>query len=231
MVPGQRWLELGPGTGALSLGLLEQGVQYLGVDRSAAMLDVFRSRVGEHAASTALVCGDANDPWPSDDGSVDVVFCSRAIHHLRVEHAVSETLRVTQGRGAAFMLGRVCRPRDSVRSTMRARMRELLGTRGLTGLDHERTAGVIVDALEGKGWTRVAPCVAGRWSRFRTPAESIRDWEKGDGLAGLPVPPGAKASVLEELRVWASAHYGGLDEPMRQDEWYELAGARSALAG
>jgi len=230
--PDQRWLELGPGTGALSVGLIgQEGVRYVGVDRSAEMLDVFRSRVRENTASCRMVHGDANDLWPSDDGSVDVVFCSRAIHHIRTEHAVSETLRVSSGSGAAFIVGRVRRPRDSVKSTMRARMRDLLRARGFEGLDHDRTAAAILEALTGQGWHRVAPSVAGRWSRLRTPAESLHDWEKGDGLAGLPMPPGEKASILEDLRVWASGHYGGLDTPMRQDEWYELAGAESRVAG
>ena len=229
--PDQRWLELGPGTGALSVGLLGQGVRYTGVDRSTQMLDVFRRRIGEDTESCTLVHGDGNDRWPPDDGSVDVVFCSRAIHHIKTEHAVSETLRVASAGGARFIVGRVRRPRESVKSTMRAAMRELLRTRGLEGLDHDRTAGAILEALEAEGWRPVTASVAGRWSRLRTPAESLLDWEKGDGLAGLPLPPGEKASILEELRVWASGHYGGLDRPMRQDEWYELAGAESRVVG
>jgi ubiquinone/menaquinone biosynthesis C-methylase UbiE len=88
VAPGQCWLELGPGTGVLSAGILGQGVRYVGVDRSAEMLAVFRSRLGERTSSCTLIHGDGNDPWPADDGSVDVVFCSRVVHHLRTEHTV-----------------------------------------------------------------------------------------------------------------------------------------------
>jgi hypothetical protein len=45
------------------------------------------------------------------------------------------------------------------------------------------------------------------------------------------MPLAQKASILEELRAWANDRYGGLEQQVRQDEWYEVSGALSGRPG
>ncbi|MEL6892498.1 MAG: class I SAM-dependent methyltransferase [Actinomycetota bacterium] len=61
--PGGRVLELGAGTGRLALPIAVAGHPVVGVDASAAMLDVLRTRLAEQRATA---------PGPDGDGAIDV---------------------------------------------------------------------------------------------------------------------------------------------------------------
>jgi len=222
---GQCWLELGPGSGGLSLPLIRSGIAYVGLDRSSAMLDVFRRRLDGEELVADLRCGDANEPWPVPDDRIEVLFSARAVHHLDIDHVAREAVRVASPEGAWVVLGRISRPQTSVRSVMRHRMRELLEQRGYRGRDHRAHRDALIDALVRNGAKRFAPRTAASWSRRSAPADSLRDWEGKQGLAGLDVPDEAKASVLAELREWAAQRYGDVESPLQQEEFFELSGA------
>jgi ubiquinone/menaquinone biosynthesis C-methylase UbiE len=224
-VPGQCWLELGPGSGSLSLPLIRSGIAYVGLDQSRAMLDVFQRKLDGEELVADLRCGDANEPWPVPDDRIEVLFSARAVHHLDVDHVAREALRVASPKGAWVVLGRVTRPRGSVRSVMRRRMRELLQERGYRGRDHRAHRDALIDALVSDGAERLVSRTAATWTRLTPPEDSLRDWEGKQGLAGLDVPDEAKASVLAELRVWAAQHYGDVELPLQQEEFFELSGA------
>src|SRR5260370_28908880 len=55
---GARVLELGCGTGRLMVPLLDAGMQVVGVDREAAMLEVARERLAPYGERAELVEGD-----------------------------------------------------------------------------------------------------------------------------------------------------------------------------
>ncbi|HEX5724483.1 MAG TPA: class I SAM-dependent methyltransferase, partial [Longimicrobiaceae bacterium] len=99
-VAGQAWLEVGAGTGELILPLLRRGIRYAGFDSSPAMLEVFRAK----APRAELHLADGNARWPAADRSADVVFCSRALHHLEPGHAAAETRRVLRPPGGWLVL-------------------------------------------------------------------------------------------------------------------------------
>ncbi len=223
--PGQRWLELGPGTGALSLDLVRSRIAYVGVDSSEAMLSVFRDKLAQEGLSAELRVADANAPWPVPDGGIDVVFSARAVHHVAVKHAVDELARVASPEGVFLVLGRVKRPPDSVRAEMRARMRELLARRGYVGLDHRGHSSRIFEALESLGVRRIEPRIAARWTQPRSPADSLVDWRGKEGLAGLTLPGAVKDEILTELRAWATEQYGDPHAPLQQEESFEVSGA------
>lgn len=226
-VDGQRWLEVGAGTGGLSLPLLRLPIRYAGFDRSAPMLEVFRERAAAAGLAAELHVADGDARWPADDASVDVVFSARALHHLDPEHAAAETRRVLRG-GGWLVLGRVRRPPDSPKSLLRRQMRRLLEARGLTGRSHEARAGTVFAALERAGARRMEPRVAARWTASHRPADSIAAWEAKEGLAGIDVPAELKAGVLADLRAWALAEYGDLHQPLEQEEAFELDALRLA---
>jgi ubiquinone/menaquinone biosynthesis C-methylase UbiE len=223
---GQRWLEVGAGTGGLSLPLLRLPIRYTGFDRSAAMLDVFRERADAAGLAAELHVADGNGRWPAENASTDVVFSARALHHLDPEHAAAETRRVLRATGGWLVLGRVRRPPDSVKSVLRRQMRRTLEAQGFAGRSHEQRAGAVFGALERAGGLRMEPRVAARWSHPHRPADSIAAWEGKSGLAGIEIPAEAKARVLAELAAWAHAEYGDLHQPVEQEESFELDAVR-----
>jgi SAM-dependent methyltransferase len=223
---GQRWLEVGAGTGGLSLPLLRLPIRYTGFDRSAPMLEVFRERADAAGLAAELHVADGNARWPVDDASVDVIFSARALHHLDPEHAATETRRALRAPAGWLVLGRVRRPPQSPKSVLRRQMRRMLEARGLAGRSHEARAGAVFAALERAGGVRIEPRVAARWTGAHRPADSLASWEGKSGLAGIEVPADIKARVLDDLRGWALAEYGDLHRPLEQEESFELDAIR-----
>jgi ubiquinone/menaquinone biosynthesis C-methylase UbiE len=221
-VDGQRWLEVGAGTGGLSLPLLRLPIRYAGFDRSAAMLQVFRERADAAGLPAELHVADGNARWPAEDAGTDVVFSARALHHLDPGHAAAETRRVLRAPGGWLVLGRVRRPPDSPKSVLRRQMRRMLEAQGFAGRSHEARAGAVFAALEQAGGRRIEPRAAARWTGAHRPADSLASWEGKSGLAGIEVPAEIKARVLADLAAWALAEYGDLHQPLDQEESFEL---------
>jgi ubiquinone/menaquinone biosynthesis C-methylase UbiE len=229
-VDGQRGLEVGAGTGALTLPLLRLPIRYTGFDRSPAMLAVFRDRTEAEGLAAELHVADGNARWPAEDGGVDVVFSARALHHLDAAHAAAETRRVLRASGGWLVLGHVRRPPGSVKSVLRRRMRRMLEVHGFSPRSHEARAGAVFAALERAGGRRMEPRVAARWTHPHRPAESLAAWEEKAGLAGIEVPDEVKARLLADLRAWAAAEYGDLEHPRTQEEAFELDAIRVPIA-
>ncbi|MBW3570891.1 MAG: class I SAM-dependent methyltransferase [Gemmatimonadetes bacterium] len=225
-VEGQRWLEVGAGTGGLSLPLLRMPIRYTAFDRSPAMLQVFRERADAAGLAPELRVADGDARWPAEDAGTDVVFSARALHHLDPHHAAAETRRVLRTPGGWLVLGRVRRPPDSPKSVLRRQMRRMLEAQGFAGRSHQARADAVFAALEGAGGRRVQPRVAARWTGAHRPADSLAAWEGKNGLAGIEITAQVKARVLRDLRKWAQAEYGDLHRPLDQEEAFELEAIR-----
>jgi ubiquinone/menaquinone biosynthesis C-methylase UbiE len=219
---GDTLLEVGAGTGMLSLPLLRRPIRYVGLDLSPAMLAVFREKVEEAGLSAELLVADGNGRWPVEDGSVAAIFSARALHHVDVDHAAAETGRVLRPQGGWLILGRVRRPNDSVQPTLRRQMRKLLEGEGYSGRDHDAHTEALFSALEAIGGERVQSRVAARWTRRHAPLDSITAWQGKEGLAGHDIPEEVKERVLGRLRAWAEERYGNLEAPLEQEESFEL---------
>jgi ubiquinone/menaquinone biosynthesis C-methylase UbiE len=219
-------LEVGAGTGGLSLPLVRLAARYVGFDRSPAMLGVFRERVAAQRLAAELHVADGNERWPADDRSVQAVFSARALHHLGPMHVVDETRRVLRSPGGVLALGRVRRPPDSPKSVLRRMMRRALEAEGFPGRNHEGRAEEVFAALEAHGAERIPPVAAARWTAQHRPADSIASWQGKAGLAGVDVPEGVKARVLASVREAAATHFGDVDVPLTQEESFEIAAVR-----
>lgn len=219
---GETLLEIGAGTGILSLPLLDRPIRYIGFDQSDVMLSIFREKLQARSLRAELHAADGNERWPVEDRSVSVIFSSRALHHLEPEHVASEARRVVSSEGGWLILGRVRRPEDTVKSIVRRKMRQLLQEQGYDGRSHENGARALGRALENVGGEVQQPVVAARWTRLRAPSEWIANWERKSGLASRDIPDDLKQTILGELRGWAISEYGDLDEVVEQEEYFEL---------
>jgi ubiquinone/menaquinone biosynthesis C-methylase UbiE len=219
---GNTLLEIGPGTGMLSLPLIRQPIRYIGFDRSPAMLSAFREKVEKARLHAELLVADGNGRWPVEDGGVATIFSARALHHVDVGHAAAETRRVLRPEGGWLVLGRVLRPNDSVKSTLRRQMWKLLEEEGYSGRNHPAYAEALFSALEAIGGERAEPRVAARWTRRHAPLDSIAAWQGKEGLAGHDIPEEVKERVLGRLHAWAEERYGDPEALLEQEESFGL---------
>ena len=106
---GGTLLEIGPGTGMLSLPLIRRPIRYIGFDRSPAMLAVFHEKVEEARLRAELLAADGNGRWPVEDGSVAAIFSAleavggertqpRVVARWTRRHAPLDSIAAWQGK-------------------------------------------------------------------------------------------------------------------------------------
>lgn len=220
-------LEIGAGTGEIGVCLAQGCAEYVGIDQSNAMLEQFRLRLGEQPAAQ-LICSDANQRWPVKDGWAHIVFGSRVFHLLNASEVTKEVARVAHPAGATFLLGRVVRDENSVKSQMRSKMRKLMVDCGLTPRKSNRTRNDLLGQLNQLG-TMLEPTVAASWDSAARPNDSIRSWDGKDNMGGIIPPPADKRKVLEELSRWAIRQFGDPEAEIVTEEQYILEGVRLAI--
>ena len=95
--PGQRALEVGCGTGIFLEAAATTGAHIVALDLSTDLIVQARARVA-HAARVRLSLGNA-EQMPFRAGSFDVAYGSSILHHLNIDSALTEILRVLRPGG------------------------------------------------------------------------------------------------------------------------------------
>jgi SAM-dependent methyltransferase len=201
-------LEVGAGTGEIGAHLARLPVRYVGLDASAAMLDVFRARAAD--GSPSLIVADGDRPWPLPDGSATVVFASRVIHLLQPDHVVRETLRVCRPAGL-LILGRVVRDRDGIAERLRRRRLELLAAAGISARQGEAGTRRVIAGVVAHGGVSLGRQIVAAWISETTPAAVLADWESLARMGSVAVDAEIRDTILDTLRDWASTEFGDLD--------------------
>lgn len=108
-VAGGRALDLGCGTGVITLSLAERGFGVVGVDHSPDMLAVAEQKLERRGASGKhkLMTADVRDlPFASDE--FDCVTCQGLLHHLEdIRPCIAELARVLKP-GGFFYVSEPC---------------------------------------------------------------------------------------------------------------------------
>ncbi len=203
-------LELGAGTGEIGVCLERLPIRYVGLDASAAMLDLFRAKASPAAPS--LIVADCDRPWPLPDGSVSVVFASRVIHLLQPGHVARETMRVCRPAGL-LILGRVVRDREGVTERLRRQRLELMAAAGITARQGEAGTRRVLAEVVDRGGESLGRQFVAEWISETTPAAVIADWESLARMGSVVVDAATRGSILDALRDWARAEFGDLDRP------------------
>lgn len=197
--------ELGCGTGQIGGQLDKLMCQYHGIDLSEGMLQEFRDNHSN--INGVLAKSDGRDAWPVDDNTVKVIFASRALHWIHVDHIVQEANRVKENNQSYLLVGRIEGEKNSWEKQLRKRMHTLLRDKGLTPLDGQQHIKRLREALLVKGCEVVEPQTVSTWKTTRNLDRVIQDWRKKDGLAGTQPTKLVKDSILMDLQQWAEEHF------------------------
>ena len=104
-VRGQTVLDYGCGSGDNSVLVADHGAKVIGVDISPELIELAEKRMAIHGLNEAAEfrVGSAHE-LPLQDESVDVVFGMAILHHLDLQLASAEVLRVLKKGGRAIFL-------------------------------------------------------------------------------------------------------------------------------
>lgn len=216
---GDLVVELGAGTGEIGVQLARLPVQYVGLDASAAMLEMFRAKAAE--TSPSLVTADCDRGWPLPDGSATVVLASRVVHLLKPDHVVRETMRVCRTAGS-LIVGRVVRDRDGITERLRRQRLELLTAAGISARQGEDETRRVIDGCLALGGVSLGRQIVAEWTTETTPREIIAGWDTLSRMGSVPVDPVMRAEILAELRHWVRAEFGDLDRPEASPTCYAI---------
>ncbi len=213
--------ELGCGTGQIGSALDKLPSQYCGVDLSAGMLEEF----GNHHPDIqgTLTQADGREPWPIENNSVNLIFASRALHWIDVNHIVSEAFRVKDNNKAYLLVGRIEGSKNSWEKQLRKHMHKLLCDNGLTPLDGQKHIKILREALLAVGCEAIEPITVSTWHTKRDLKSVIQNWRGKDGLAGAQPSASLKNSILNELQEWAEGHFD-TPLPTRSERSYVIYG-------
>jgi ubiquinone/menaquinone biosynthesis C-methylase UbiE len=116
---GGKALDLGCGTGVLTVALARRGFDVVGVDHSPEMLELARRKLERNGLGAALETGDVR-ALRFDDGQFDCVTVQGLLHHLEeLGPCLRELDRVLKPDGA-FFVSEPCRDETPVKRLLRA---------------------------------------------------------------------------------------------------------------
>jgi SAM-dependent methyltransferase len=205
-------LEVGAGTGRISIPLLERGLDLIGCDLSAKML----SRLREKSASARIVQADAVQlPFPSL--SFDNVMTVHVLHLIPAwREALREFRRLLVPGGAYLNVRTWATAGVSLRDQIRGHWRRWLAAKGVQAdLPGVRSQEELVRELLSMGG-RVTEVEAVRYPVAFTLREELDRFGSRIYSDAWEIPDDIFEASMQELRAWVEREYGNLDEP-RED--------------
>jgi ubiquinone/menaquinone biosynthesis C-methylase UbiE len=222
-------LDVGAGTGTIGVHFATLAGRYFGLDLSPRMLEAFREKLRPWPRHMLLLLADSDHPWPVRDHALAVIFASRVVHHLQMQHFIREVMRTCRPGGCLF-LGQVTRDADSLPSRLQQYKRSLLAEHGI----HTRAGGQaiqqIVDACCTQGATALEPTAVVQWTRTTTPRQLLAAWEGkpllNSRVSANALGPDQRTAIVNALTIAAQQEFGDLDRPHEFSEAYTLQGVR-----
>ena len=211
-------VEVGAGTGLVTLPLAHAGVPMMGVDLSEPMLERLGEKVRSEQAHIPLAVADATR-LPFADDAFDGLVMRHVLHLIPEWHeAIAEVMRVVRP-GGTFLAS--ITDYTGLYHTLQERFLHAAG-------DLPMAVGVRPDdpeslerAMAAHGAEgRVLPVVRGR--RTLTIAGFLKNMERGVYTWTWAASPLMRRRAVWEVRRWAHRNVGKLDrpvEPMFEIEW------------
>jgi ubiquinone/menaquinone biosynthesis C-methylase UbiE len=211
--PQARVLDVGTGTGRISIPLLERGMDLIGCDLSSKMM----GRLKEKLPGARIVQADASRlPFPT--GHFEVVLTVHVLHLIPAwREALREFKRVLVP-GGSYVNVKTWEPVGvSIRGQLREYWRGWLGERGvdayLTGVRSNEDS---LPELQLLG-ARLTEMEVVRYPLPFTLRGQLEHFASRTFSDAWEIPDAIFDASLEALRTWVDHEYGDLDQP-RTDE-------------
>jgi len=223
---GGRFLEIGVGTGRISLPLHRRGRRVFGIDLSGPMLDRYRAKASaEGLEAPALVRGDATR-LPFRAGSFDAVIEVHVLHLIPDWlEAVAEVRRVLVPSGVLLVSRRLWdrSEGDGPRALVRKRHARILAERGLrpARIGVRGDDEMITSLLEAGGWVEELEPVS--WRERETWAENLEILERRVWSESWLIPEGPWRDAVRRLRADLAAEGVDLHAPITVERHVDLA--------
>jgi ubiquinone/menaquinone biosynthesis C-methylase UbiE len=208
-----RVLDVGTGTGRISIPLLEHGADLVGCDLSSEMLQ----RLQEKLPPARILQADASRmPFPT--GHFDALLTVHVLHLIAPwQEALQEFKRVLRPGGIYLNVRTYERAGFSIREQMRNFWREWVEAQGVKihqpGVrDHQ----VFLKELKSLG-VRLEEVEVVRYSLSYTLREELGRYNARVYSDAWQLPDEVHAASMRELRNWVDREYGDLDQ-QREDE-------------
>jgi ubiquinone/menaquinone biosynthesis C-methylase UbiE len=211
---GAHVLEIGIGTGRISIPLMRNGLHVSGVDLSILMMKRLVEKLPDEAVPPGLIQADA-ESLPMRAACFDAVFAVHVFHLIAGwQQAAREIRRVLYPKGALF-LGHSRRDPGSPLARIREKWSHLVednaatwqrpGVRDTDKLDaHLRSLGAQISTWD-----------AAHWETLTSIAETIQVLEAGVYSSTWYLPAETLQSCAASLRAWAREQYGDLEQPVK----------------
>ncbi|MGB7874599.1 MAG: class I SAM-dependent methyltransferase [Anaerolineales bacterium] len=209
---GARILEVGTGTGRISIPLLERGADLIGCDLSGEML----SRQRKKYSTARLVRADAARlPFPSNH--FNAVLIVHVMHLIGPwKEALREFKRALKPGGVFLNVSTYEPVGNSIRREARIHWRDWLKSKGLdTGHPGAQSDDELRTELESLG-ARLKEVEVVRFPHVFTLRVELERYESRVYSDTWPVPEALFQASLADLRKWVVHKYGDLDQEIEE---------------
>ena len=211
-----RLLDLGAGSGRIGLSFVAAGDDYIAVDLSLRMLQVFAEKnTGEHRARLIQADGRA---LPFAEANFDAVMLIAVFGDLPDwRPLVAEARRVLRA-GGVIAIGRTAAPDDGIDEQMKEQLDRLLAERMVyTPRKNGRKNAAQHLAATATATTDLAPA---SWSVDRSARHFLERHAGGARFSRLP--SSVREEALAELAEWAKGEFGSLDAAFTETHRFEM---------
>lgn len=218
LAPGSRVVEVGAGTGQITIPLVRAGIDVVGLDLSEPMLERLDEKAREGGVSLPLVAGDATH-LPIADASFDAVVMRHVLHLVADwRGAVAEVVRIVRP-GGSFLVS--ITDYTGLYRTLQERFLEAAGGLPIAlGLRPDDPASLERVMAQHGAAGRVLPAIRGR--RTLTVSAFLRNMERGVYTWTWAASRTERRDAVRQVRRWAREHVGRLDRPVEPEfeiEW------------
>ena len=197
---GQRFLEIGIGTGRIAQPVVMAGGDVVGIDISTGMLQVAQTRQLAQLAVADMMA------LPFADASFDAVLAVHVLHHASDWRlAMRECARVLR-RGGWFIEGRDWSDPQACSARIRTKMREVIMALS-PGIRPPGTGAARQQFLVRLGATAHADVIGASWHDATAPADVIAGMRARNDPETWAIEPALLDATLTQVEAWATQEW------------------------